>query len=511
MNILSWEKKAPYCPVTNRLLKAHRITYDSHDLYLWSCLILDINQQSPGFIPSAFNFYELKDRLLSSRFSEQSSYVKFVTDHFYNTFQLPDPDFSAISESFPLTKSYLEFIFGIKSEFSPCCPHSINNYFFGPEFGISFGSYNYFSLFSQIYYLCGLKSTTLTILYRDAQTSVLSGFFNLFNSHPNVVLHDYSTSKLSLDILSDFIYSNGLTGFLNYSQKLLTRTFNIYSESSVICGVSDNLSFTSRFLNFELLSNYTTQKIVHQIDTLNISSTFFARVLSLTSNKKVIGFVNRDAMNVGDSQPWRDTPIEFYIPHIKHLISLGFYVIRLNYIGQPTSFKHPYFLDLVTTNCSQLDQLQIINLCDCVIGSSTGIADVSRISFGKPNLILNSSIIYAYLLQGCTVFDILPLSIANQPLLSSTPVDVVLSVLFKDHYTPQNLSSVGLKVSDVHVESQLQLIDVFITSLSRFEFSNFKRLSSLLKSFHLPSQGYDQLLSPSAYNQLFYILTSYFS
>ncbi len=126
-----------------------------------------------------------------------------------------------------------------------------------------------------------------------------------------------------------------------------------------------------------------------------------AELSSLTSSDavKIVCFHVRDAAYLQHSLPgidttyhdYRDSNIESMAPAVRHLLDLGYLVVRIGKVSnQHLSFDEPNYLDLTLhTNASSLLETYLIEQCEFFIGTSSGPVGTAAL-FNKAILEINA-------------------------------------------------------------------------------------------------------------------------
>ena len=164
-------------------------------------------------------------------------------------------------------------------------------------------------------------------------------------------------------------------------------------ESDKYYSVSSSISSRSR-ISYHHIERPCTQllhKHIFACSNLHLKNQSLVIKTFDALDGDIILVANRDPVNVGPSQPHRDLPIGYLDLLIRKLLYLRFKIVRVNSIAEPISIDSPYFLDLPSHEHSQLDQFSFMSRAIAVIGSSSGICDVARVTYGIPNLLINGA------------------------------------------------------------------------------------------------------------------------
>ena len=174
---------------------------------------------------------------------------------------------------------------------------------------------------------------------------------------------------------------SGTEDMCSYIDKLLTDYFGLETWRSV--KDRNNLPIFPAELNDKIIS-HSSRVIRNKIGLSKHKNKILEKILktkykSEVCNKKVAIIINRDSVYVGHGQPWRDTPIDNYIPTINYLISLGYLVIRANTIASHSSYMHDSYVDLSKSeDITSLEQIQLITEAELIIGNDTGLVGLTQ-------------------------------------------------------------------------------------------------------------------------------------
>ncbi len=120
--------------------------------------------------------------------------------------------------------------------------------------------------------------------------------------------------------------------------------------------------------------------------------------LGIPHNKRIVCMFARDSsfyVSKDNSVDWtyhdyRNAEIDTYIPAIDHLISLGYFVIRIGSLSsKPVNYSNKFFLDYSFSKLrSDFLDIFLIRISEFIVGTTSGITDVATI-FNIPFLGVN--------------------------------------------------------------------------------------------------------------------------
>jgi hypothetical protein len=302
---------------------------------------------------------------------------------------------------------------------------------------------------------------SVTIYTPDEQLVASKGLISLFKRFPFVKIVDAETHQFSWEDL-DLIYDGEcLINMYDDCLFSLSEIYGISSDRSHAHSITD-------YRNPHPLSILTANVITKRLTTEQCN--YIKPELSplYETSRKVVALSNRDPLWAGPGQPWRDTEISTLEPLISKLIHDGYFVVRINTVGKPSSISSPYFLDLATVDITAQDQLNIYKLMSLVIGGVSGVADWPRTFSLLPTLYLNSPVISVSngFITGLSMVSTQYLRIIDEDVFLKTDTLFLVRLLLNSMWTPEWLASVGLEAQARSSRELLLEASEFLSSVS---------------------------------------------
>jgi putative glycosyltransferase (TIGR04372 family) len=198
---------------------------------------------------------------------------------------------------------------------------------------------------------------------------------------------------------------------------------------------------------------------IHSTDSQSIPD--LDRILS--SGLPVIGIANRDPEWAGPGQPWRDTPIERFIPAIEWLLSSGYCVIRLNLVAKPLNISHSHYIDLCGRELSLQQQLLIYSKLSLCISSSSGIIGWPLTFFSVPTLLVDTAIAYYDGIKTDWTISTKTLAVKDHYALRRLSLSDLAKLLFTSIWSDMNLQKHGLKLNPLEPYDILSEVIGYVT------------------------------------------------
>lgn len=331
---------------------------------------------------------------------------------------------------------------------------------FGPDRDISFGHYTCIFQVLRAAALLGIKYPFT--FYRAPKTACAFSNIEIIVKNDCVRYIDLQNDLLSWQDLTNYYKRGGSENCRRYWNDKLFDHFGIPHENrldSSYSFVQGNRGLVKRASRAILSQDFREE--VNMYESGNVER--FVRMCK-TDNRPIISLTPRDSIYSGTGQPWRDTDIDKYNLTLRWLINNGYAVARVNPDGKPILFESDYLLDNTKVKACTSDQLKLIHVSQCCIGSSTGSTEYASQLFLKPTLYIDSSVLYNTGTLNMTAHSSKDLYVVNSEQLKRHSKDSINQFLFDSVWDLATCATFGLSLVSKEPDDILMSIQYWIKS-----------------------------------------------
>ena len=366
--------------------------------------------------------------------------------------------------------------------------------------GFSFGSNTYLLAFMIAQLLLRLPCR-LIIYLSPSEIGVFTELSRrAAEAYSFIIVRDLSDYKFSFADLVECQNSGGTICMYDHVKMVLNEHYSMQSSPQngttnpyVICSPNaTNLAL------MRLASGSFLRKLGFKDSKLIAVN---SRLSKIICSRPIALITNRDKVWVGEGQPWRDSSIAIFNKSIKLLLSSGYSVVRLNTVGEHSSFVHDNYYDL----CRLVDitpeiQMEIIANAEILIGTDTGVTGIAQLGGSLQTLIVDGADCRPHDPWSHVMCHTKKLKISNDSLFHSINKQSLKRFLFSssiwDNETCQKL---GLSLVGLVEEEILNGVEEFLDCIANNSWQTKPSLSKLgLVSF----TGYDTILTSRTSNML---------
>jgi hypothetical protein len=500
--------------MANRLLPAHQIVCQQIKLELLAALACDVGRTS---FPPYVSIHEE----LSQVYPETSSVLTEVDKSLsiFNSIlhRVRLNHLRSKLAAFPFVSKILQkrgFLIDQKTKEpyrnKPAASRSAHNarrypyyYAIGPRIGLSYGTP--WHLFAPIHLSCltALTSLVKIQIYRpDISLMAASDMVRLFECFEAVEVIDANKHRFTWQELHMFYDSECLINCYD------AALYDLYDKYAI---PSDRAFTQSDFLNYSphMLTRLTSAVVRRRLLTKHEASGYPYISMIKQTSRPIIALSNRDPVWAGTGQPWRDIPIAELEGVIHILIQQGYFVVRINTVGEPSRVKSRHFLDLATVDIDAYSQLFIYSKCSMVIGGVSGVADWPRTFSLLPTLYLNSPVLSVSngIYTGLSVVSLQSLRVADKEIFYRTPIHALVEQLFDCMWSPECLGALGMSSERCKPSEYLSEVSEFLSSIATAR--PYRTTADLCEKFglSLPSRLVPQPITNASFDLLSNLLS----
>jgi putative glycosyltransferase (TIGR04372 family) len=296
---------------------------------------------------------------------------------------------SAGEASLRLGFQYID-LFEVKPSLSSLKELNLFESMYGPHIGISFGHPSF------------LFETSLALLVMLGDSNLLD-IRNSCDEKKVRLIYDPSISasypiEFGTNCLTSFIHKKESSIPINpceYNNLYLGDTYVRFKSLLALDAAgartilsSDSIKISDSFMNCSAIPcDGIASKDISLLNFIDAATTPIIR--NLTRYKpRIIAIHTRDGAYSGSGQEYRNSNFNDYVPLVKHLIKIGYVVVRISRAAEPCNFSDNSFIDLSKIKCNLADQLEIMRQVELIIGTASGISHWS-ILFNKPIMYVN--------------------------------------------------------------------------------------------------------------------------